>query len=98
MLGPIVYAQGALACCTTKSRPAILNVAERAAPPFDWTVMVVVPVPVRLGGFADTHAGLPVTVHPQPAVVVTVTEMVPPLDEGLWLPGLIVYAHAGWLC
>jgi hypothetical protein len=34
-VGPCVYVQGALACCTTKSRSAILNVADRAAPPFD---------------------------------------------------------------
>jgi hypothetical protein len=45
--------------------------------------MVVVPVPIRLVGFTDTHAGLPVAIHSQPEVVVTVTEMVPPVDDGL---------------
>jgi hypothetical protein len=34
-VGPALYVQGALACCTTKLRPAISKVAERAAPPFD---------------------------------------------------------------
>ena len=77
---PAAYVQGALACCTTKSRPAILNVVERAAPLFDWTVIVEVPGPARLVGFADTHAGVPVTLHSQPTVVVTVTEMLPPVD------------------
>jgi hypothetical protein len=45
--------------------------------------MVVVPLLVPLVGLADTHAGFPVTVQSQPAVVVNVTEAVPPADEGL---------------
>ena len=45
--------------------------------------MMVVPLPLPPLGLADSHAGLFVTVHSQPEVVVTVTEMVPPVEEGL---------------
>ena len=51
-----------------------------------------------VGGLAETHAGLPVAAHSQPAVVVTVTETVPPADEGVYVLGLMTYAQGGRLC
>ena len=57
LFGVTVYVQGAAVCSTVKSRPAMLNVADRAAPELGRTPMVRVagPVPVVFDGI--THAG-----------------------------------------
>jgi len=53
--------------------------------------MVVVPDPEPLTVLAVTQAGLPLTLHVHPAVVVTATEMFPPAAATLLkLDGLIV--------
>ena len=71
--------------------PAIVNVEVLNAPVFAWTVIVVVPDPEPLSVLAVTQAGLPLTVHAHPAVVVTVTEVFPPpAGTLLKLDGLIV--------
>ena len=45
-------------------------------------MIVAVPAPVSLFGFAEIHAGLPVTVHSQFEAVVTVTPT-DPLSEDM---------------
>ena len=58
--------------------------ALRAAPSeLAATVKLIVCVPVPLAGTPVIHAGTPLLVQPQPAVVVTANELAPPAAVAL---------------
>ena len=51
------------------------------------TVKLMVVVPVPLAGTPVIHAGTPLLVQLQPAVVLTSNELEPPAAAALWLVG-----------
>ena len=80
-----MYAHGVFAGCVTVTVwPAITSVPVRDAPVFSEIVRLTMPSPVP---FAPTemaiHAALDVAVHAHPVVVVTATDVVPPVDGAL---------------
>src|SRR5688500_20191956 len=52
------------------------------------TVKLIVVVPVPLAGIPVIHAGTPLLVQLQPAVVLTSNELEPPAAGALWLAGV----------
>lgn len=81
LVGVAVTAHGAeAACVTTTERPATVNVADRdVVPAFGVAVTVNEPLPV-LPALTVSHVAGLLVVQAQPDVVVTVPELVPPLD------------------
>ena len=68
--------------------PSITMLALRAGPVLAATVKLIVVVLVPLAGTPVIHAGAPLLVQLQPAVVVTSNELEPPAAVALWLVGL----------
>jgi hypothetical protein len=81
-------------------RPAIISVPLRCTVPvFAATLKPAWPVPLPLGVMTVIQVTLLVAVHPQPVVVVTVVDPVPPAAATVRVVGEIVKAHvcAGWI-
>ena len=64
-----------------------MMLALRATPVLAATVKLIVCGPAPLAGTPVTHAGAPLLVHPQPAAVLTLSELGPPPDGAEWLVG-----------
>ena len=59
--------------------------ALRSGPEFAPTVKLIVVVPVPADGTPAIHAGTPLLVQSQPAVVLISNELDPPADPAAWL-------------
>ena len=77
-----------LAWLTAKVWPPMTMLALRAGSVLAATVKLMVVVPVPLPGTPVIHAGTPLLVQLQPAVVLTSNELEPPAADALWLVGL----------
>jgi hypothetical protein len=77
-----------LAWLTAKVWPSMTMLALRAGPVLASTVKLMLVVPVPLPGTPVIHAGAPLLVQLQPAVVLTSNELAPPAADALWLVGL----------
>jgi hypothetical protein len=94
-----VYVHVAAACVTRNVRPPMVRFPVRDVDAgFCCQANVIVAGPVPTLGEAVSQLALLVTVHVQPASVVTFTDPLPPAEPTFWDVRLSVYVHVAAAC